>query len=100
MTKSLAEIMYVLNAQSRHGLIFAEMQHRNRLGPIYIGTILNVALYGIMITQVYLYFSNYKKYVRRIMAYKALIVDLLLFTTAVIACGSRYLYVGMRSDFG
>ncbi|KIM78193.1 hypothetical protein PILCRDRAFT_598781 [Piloderma croceum F 1598] len=31
------------------------------LGPMFIGTVFNVILYGIMITQVYLYFSTYKK---------------------------------------
>ncbi|KIM89112.1 hypothetical protein PILCRDRAFT_61424, partial [Piloderma croceum F 1598] len=30
-------------------------------GPMFIGTVFNVILYGIMITQVYLYFSTYKK---------------------------------------
>jgi len=31
------------------------------LGPMLIGTVFNIVLYGIMITQVYLYFSTYKK---------------------------------------
>jgi len=31
------------------------------LGPIFIGTAFNIVLYGIMITQVYLYFNTYKK---------------------------------------
>jgi len=31
------------------------------LGPMFIGTVFNIILYGIMITQVYLYFNSYKK---------------------------------------
>ena len=33
-----------------------------RYGPIFVGVIFNVLLYGIMITQTYLYFNVYKKY--------------------------------------
>jgi len=29
-------------------------------GPMFIGTVLNIVLYGIMITQTFIYFSNYK----------------------------------------
>jgi len=31
------------------------------LGPMFIGTVFNTILFGIMITQVYLYFDSYKK---------------------------------------
>lgn len=31
------------------------------MGPMLIGTVFNVLLYGIMITQVYLYFQSYSK---------------------------------------
>ena len=34
-----------------------------RYGPIFVGVVLNILLYGIMITQTYLYFNVYKKYV-------------------------------------
>ena len=33
-----------------------------RYGPIFVGVVLNILLYGIMITQTYLYFNVYKKY--------------------------------------
>ncbi|KAF9808957.1 hypothetical protein IEO21_07679 [Rhodonia placenta] len=32
-------------------------------GPIFVGCVLNIVLYGIMITQTFLYFTVYKKYV-------------------------------------
>ncbi|KAI3616271.1 hypothetical protein WG66_014033 [Moniliophthora roreri] len=35
----------------------AEVAH----GPMFIGFFVNVLLYGIMITQLYIYFSSYKK---------------------------------------
>jgi hypothetical protein len=31
------------------------------MGPMFIGTVFNVVLYGIMMTQVYMYFNTYKK---------------------------------------
>ncbi len=37
----------------------------SRYGPIFIGVVLNIALYGIMVTQTYLYFHVYKRYVPR-----------------------------------
>ena len=33
-----------------------------RYGPIFVGVVFNILLYGIMITQTYLYFNTYKKY--------------------------------------
>ena len=36
-------------------------QSRYRYGPIFIGVVFNVLLYGIMITQTFLYFTTYKK---------------------------------------
>ena len=35
----------------------------SRYGPIFIGVVFNIALYGIMVTQTYLYFQMYKRYV-------------------------------------
>ncbi len=35
----------------------------SRYGPIFIGVVFNIALYGIMVTQTYLYFQVYKRYV-------------------------------------
>ncbi len=32
-------------------------------GPIFVGVVFNILLYGIMITQTYLYFNTYRKYV-------------------------------------
>lgn len=32
-------------------------------GPIFIGVVFNIVLYGIMITQTYLYYNVYKRYV-------------------------------------
>lgn len=32
-----------------------------RYGPIFVGVVFNIVLYGIMITQTFLYFSMYKK---------------------------------------
>lgn len=32
-------------------------------GPIFVGVVFNIFLYGIMVTQTYLYFNTYKKYV-------------------------------------
>ena len=32
-----------------------------RYGPLFVGVVLNIILYGIMITQTYLYFNVYKK---------------------------------------
>ena len=32
-----------------------------RFGPLFIGMVLNISLYGIMILQTFLYFSVYKK---------------------------------------
>lgn len=31
-------------------------------GPVFIGLLFNVLLYGIMIVQVYIYFTTYKRY--------------------------------------
>jgi len=38
------------------------MVHSNSHGPMFIGFVFNVLLYGIMVTQVYLYFTTFKKY--------------------------------------
>ncbi len=32
-----------------------------RYGPIFVGVVFNILLYGIMITQTFLYFTVYKK---------------------------------------
>ena len=32
-----------------------------RYGPLFVGVVLNILLYGIMITQTFLYFTVYKK---------------------------------------
>lgn len=33
----------------------------NRYGPIFVGVVFNIVLYGIMITQTFLYFTVYKR---------------------------------------
>lgn len=33
----------------------------HRYGPIFVGVVFNILLYGIMITQTFLYFTVYKK---------------------------------------
>ncbi|KAJ3555812.1 hypothetical protein NP233_g12117 [Leucocoprinus birnbaumii] len=50
---------YKLVASPQNGAPHAEVAH----GPMLLGVVFNVLLYGIMITQIYLYYTTYKRYV-------------------------------------
>lgn len=51
--------LIILSVQSS-----STVHSKDRQGPVLIGTFLNVFLYGIMVTQCLLYFSDYPKYVQ------------------------------------
>ncbi|KAJ8080469.1 hypothetical protein PM082_017302 [Marasmius tenuissimus] len=70
----------------------AEIAH----GPMFIGLLVNVLLYGIMITQVYLYFSSYKKDKTWI---KLFVLLLLLCDTVNSVFDSVYLYGSLILHF-
>ncbi|KZP05241.1 hypothetical protein FIBSPDRAFT_1054207 [Athelia psychrophila] len=67
------------------------------LGPMFIGTIFNIVLYGIMITQVYLYFNTYQKDKRWI---KCLVVFLLFADTVNAVFDLVYVYQSLVVHFG
>ncbi|KAG7091882.1 hypothetical protein E1B28_008283 [Marasmius oreades] len=71
----------------------AEVAH----GPIFIGLLLNVALFGIMVTQVHLYFSNYKK---DRTWFKLYVLLLFLCDTVNSVFDSVYLYGALVIHFG
>jgi hypothetical protein len=58
MAKGPAEIAYV-----KFLVYIGSLLNICSLGPMLIGTVFNIVLYGIMITQVYLYFNTYKLWV-------------------------------------
>jgi hypothetical protein len=53
-----AEFVYVLSISFRILYILCIV---NSHGPMLIGTMINIFLYGIMITQVYIYYTTYKR---------------------------------------
>ncbi|KAJ4491521.1 hypothetical protein C8J55DRAFT_557094 [Lentinula edodes] len=66
-------------------------------GPMFIGYSFNIVLYGIMITQVYLYFSSFKK--DRVWM-KMLVAGLLLADTVNAIFDAVYLYDSLIKHFG
>ncbi|KAJ3893765.1 hypothetical protein GG344DRAFT_42599 [Lentinula edodes] len=68
-----------------------------RHGPMFIGYSFNIVLYGIMITQVYLYFSSFKK---DRMWMKMLVAGLLLADTVNAIFDAVYLYDSLIIHFG
>ncbi|KAJ4482007.1 hypothetical protein J3R30DRAFT_3851497 [Lentinula aciculospora] len=71
----------------------AEIAH----GPMFIGYSFNIALYGIMITQVYLYFNSFKK---DHLWLKTLVAGLLLADTINAIFDAVYLYESLIIHFG
>ncbi|RDX53862.1 hypothetical protein OH76DRAFT_1342939 [Lentinus brumalis] len=69
----------------------------SRYGPIFIGVVLNIALYGIMVTQTYLYFHVYK----RDRTWMKLLVFLLFICDTVNCCFDvAFLYMPLINNFG
>ncbi|KIM89106.1 hypothetical protein PILCRDRAFT_212313 [Piloderma croceum F 1598] len=66
------------------------------LGPILIGTVFNILLYGVMITQVYLYFSTYKKDQKWL---KCLVLFLFLADTSNAVFDLIYVYDALIINF-
>ncbi|KAH9933207.1 uncharacterized protein BXZ73DRAFT_101169 [Epithele typhae] len=66
-------------------------------GPIFVGVVFNILLYGIMITQTYLYFNTYKK--DRIWM-KAFVGLLFLCDTLNCAFDISFLYIPLVNNFG
>ncbi|TFK80204.1 hypothetical protein K466DRAFT_605533 [Polyporus arcularius HHB13444] len=66
-------------------------------GPIFIGVVFNIALYGIMVTQTYLYFQVYK----RDRTWMKLLVFLLFICDTVNCCFDvAFLYIPLVNNFG
>ncbi|KAI0712519.1 hypothetical protein C8Q76DRAFT_488332 [Earliella scabrosa] len=66
-------------------------------GPIFIGVVFNIALYGIMITQTYLYFNVY----RRDKTWMKLLVFLLFFCDTLNCCFDiAFVYIPLVNNFG
>ncbi|KAF9561791.1 hypothetical protein CPC08DRAFT_761871 [Agrocybe pediades] len=74
----------------------AEVAH----GPMFIGFTCNVLLYGVMIIQVYLYFTTYKKRVMDKIWLKAYVMILLACDTANTVFDFIYLYNTLILHFG
>ncbi|KAF8968727.1 hypothetical protein BDZ97DRAFT_1755025 [Flammula alnicola] len=70
----------------------AEIAH----GPILIGFTLNAILLGVMMTQVYLYYTSFKKDKAWIKIFVAVLFALDIFNTA---CGAAYLYKALIIHF-
>lgn len=51
------------NATVIAGCVWYWTQYEHSQGPTLVGTFLNLILYGVFMTQVYLYFNMYKQYV-------------------------------------
>ncbi|EJF57076.1 hypothetical protein DICSQDRAFT_92661 [Dichomitus squalens LYAD-421 SS1] len=66
-------------------------------GPIFIGVVLNILLYGIMITQTYLYFNVYRK--DRLWM-KLFVALLFLCDTLNCAFDITFLYIPLVNNFG
>ncbi|OSD07500.1 hypothetical protein PYCCODRAFT_619779 [Trametes coccinea BRFM310] len=66
-------------------------------GPIFIGVIFNVLLYGIMITQTYLYFQMYKRDKNWI---KLFVICLFVCDTVNCAFDIAFLYMPLVNEFG
>ena len=58
--QNFAKVACVLFSRSAPRL-FTIVSLLLRHGPIFIGTVINIILYGISIAQTYIYFSTYKK---------------------------------------
>ncbi|KAF8195379.1 hypothetical protein BJ912DRAFT_956747 [Pholiota molesta] len=71
---------------------FATIAH----GPILIGFTFNALLLGVMITQVYLYYTSFKKDKKWLKVYVAVLFALDIFNTA---CGAAYLYKALILNF-
>jgi len=67
------------------------------LGPIFIGVLFNIALYGVMATQVYLYFNNYKT---DRMWLKCLVIFLFLADSVNAVFDLIYVYDALIIHFG
>ncbi|OBZ68907.1 hypothetical protein A0H81_11140 [Grifola frondosa] len=66
-------------------------------GPIFIGVMFNILLYGIMITQTFLYFTAYK---RDKLWMKLFVCLLFLCDTLNCAFDITFLYVPLVNNFG
>ncbi|KAH9933209.1 uncharacterized protein BXZ73DRAFT_101171 [Epithele typhae] len=66
-------------------------------GPIFIGVVFNVLLYGVTITQTYIYFTTFKKDRIRMKAFVGL---LLLCDTVNCAFDITFLYTALVTNFG
>ncbi|KAI0771217.1 hypothetical protein BD413DRAFT_65351 [Trametes elegans] len=66
-------------------------------GPIFIGVVFNILLYGIMITQTYMYFQVYK---RDRTWMKAFVLFLFLCDTVNCAFDIAFLYIPLVNNFG
>ncbi|KAI0690452.1 hypothetical protein C8T65DRAFT_97724 [Cerioporus squamosus] len=66
-------------------------------GPIFIGVVFNIALYGIMVTQTYMYFQGYK----RDRTWMKLLVFLLFICDTVNCCFDiAFVYIPLVNNFG
>ncbi|KAI0769910.1 hypothetical protein C8Q74DRAFT_1369157 [Fomes fomentarius] len=66
-------------------------------GPIFIGVVFNIALYGIMVTQTYLYFNVY----RRDKIWMKILVFVLFFCDTLNCCFDvAFLYIPLVNNFG
>jgi len=67
------------------------------LGPMFIGLIFNTLLYGVMLTQIFLYFSKYK---RDKLWLKIFVIVLLLADTLTSAFDIACVYIPLVTNFG
>jgi hypothetical protein len=58
MASTMAEPVYVVFAAHQYGFVTTKGSSH---GPMFLGTAFNVLLYGISITQTYLYLISFKK---------------------------------------